>query len=326
MDDTQKLDTPFLPTSPQTPKKVAVLMSSVAPKKKWRSSIIRSNETGIRNTKKPVLDQLFEVKSRGLEIEEKPGKRKIKSLVYTILNPRSRQLPAVCFKWFISNIIVIDFIFFVISTEPAYRDKQYDIFRIEEIITSSIFLGEYLARLYTITENKKYGDLGPFWGRLSFAIKFSSLVDLFATLPCFLELSTGWELPTLTYLRTFRLLRILKASGFVQATDAVWRVIYYNRAILWVAVFVGLFMILTTSTLMYYLRPRNNYKSDGKFHTARSLFFNCPKAVAAWISHGIPLQPIPLVFSSSNPPSFDLIIVTLAKNSSQFCRRCIYRR
>ena len=95
MDDTQKLDTPFLPTSPQTPKKVAVLMSSVAPKKKWRSSIIRSNETGIRNTKKPVLDQLFEVKSRGLEIEEKPGKRKIKSLVYTILNPRSRQLPAV---------------------------------------------------------------------------------------------------------------------------------------------------------------------------------------------------------------------------------------
>jgi hypothetical protein len=312
MDDTQKLHTPFLPTSPQTPKKVAVLKPSVEPKKKWRSSIIRSKDTGIRNTKKPVLDQLFEVKSRGLEIE-KPGKRKIKSLVYTILNPRSRQLPAICFKWFISSIIVVDFIFFVISTEPAYRDKQYDIFRIEEIITSSIFLGEYLARLYTITENKKYGDLGPFWGRLSFAIKFSSLVDLFATLPCFLELSTGWELPTLTYLRTFRLLRILKASGFVQATDAVWRVIYYNRAILWVAVFVGLFMILTTSTLMFYLRPGKNYKSDGKFHTARSVFLSGPKAVAALISHGIPLQPISLVLSSSNFPLLDVIIVTFCE-------------
>lgn len=131
-----------------------------------------------------------------------------------------------------------------------------------EGVTSSIFLLEYLARLYTITESKKYGSHGPVMGRLYFMGQLASIVDLLATLPFFLELVTGWELPQLTYLRTFRLLRILKTNGFVRAMDAVWRVMYYNRQIMFLSVFVGLFMILTTSILMFYLRPRSNVQSD----------------------------------------------------------------
>lgn len=66
---------------------------------------------------------------------------------------------------------------------------------------------EYIARLYTCLENKKYGKLGEFWGRILFVATFASFVDLAATLPFFIEQLSGWELPTLTYLRAFRLLR-----------------------------------------------------------------------------------------------------------------------
>ena len=219
----------------------------------------------------PVLDKLFSsgrnlVENATVQEHGSRGRKRllIKSYLYMLLNPRSRQLPAVYFKWFISFVIVVDFIVFVISTEPIYRQQRRnaEIFQAVEGVTSSIFLLEYLARLYTTTESKKYGPHGPVMGRLYSMLQYGSVVDLFATLPFFLELSTGWELPQLTYLRTFRLLRILKANGFVQATDAVWRVLYYNRQIMYMSVFVGLFMILTTSILMFYLRPRKNVQTD----------------------------------------------------------------
>ena len=242
----------------------------------------RLSMSASRSSKKPVLDKLF-IKSRGLPPpsisgSKKPsGRRKIKSTLYTVLNPRSRQMPAVVFKFFISNVIVLDFIFFVLSTEPTIKSNEtyVALFEICEGVTSTIFLLEYLARMYTITENQKYSHYGPFWGRMHHATTMASLIDLFATLPWFIEvLSRDYlELPKLSYLRIFRLLRILKTNGFVQAVDAVWRVIYYNRQIMYMSMFVGLFMILTTSILMYYLRPRNDYNKTDEFDSILSTMY-----------------------------------------------------
>jgi hypothetical protein len=71
------------------------------------------------------------------------------------------------------------------------------------------------------------------------------------------EMTTGWDLPTLIFLRVFRLLRILKTQGYVRAIDAVYRVIYYNREILHVALLVCCFLVLLTSVLLYFFRPDN---------------------------------------------------------------------
>jgi hypothetical protein len=273
------------PSSPRrTPKKVSVLMTSPDPVKKTENLEGKEEEENISNIAfdklsmaadlmrpnthagGPVLDKLFATTRLRRAVEATKGRRRtiIKSYLYTLLNPRSRQWPAVCFKWLISVVIIVDFVVFIISTEPIYRQqgRNADLFQTAEGITSSVFLLEYLARLYTITESKKYGPHGSIIGRLYFMIQVPSLIDLLATLPFFLKLGTDWDLPTLTFLRAFRLLRILKTSGFVQATNAVWRVIYYNRQIMYMSIFVGLFMILTTSILMFYLRPRNHLKLD----------------------------------------------------------------
>lgn len=142
------------------------------------------------------------------------------------------------------------------STEPMYQKDLPPLFGIEEAVTSYIFLFEYVARLATITENHRYK--GEVVGRLKYIVTFSALIDLFATMPYFVEEFTGHELPQLTYLRTFRLFRILKTNGFMKAGDAVRRVLYYNRQIMTLSVFVGLYMVLITSLLMYQLRPRNS--------------------------------------------------------------------
>jgi hypothetical protein len=220
-----------------------------------------------RGGSKPVLDQLFTVQARDLSsfVAETPSERlRPKSRIFSLLNPRSRQWQAVWFKYFISSVILADLIIFVLSTEPNLSDEQKALCHTWEGVTSTIFLIEYLARIYTVIEAKKYGEFGPFWGRVHYATTMASIVDALAILPFFLEIVTGWNLPTLTFLRTFRLLRILKTNGMVRATDAVYRVIYYNRQILYVALFVCIFMILVTSVLMYYLRPRNHQNSQGK--------------------------------------------------------------
>jgi hypothetical protein len=229
-----------------------------------------------RGGSKPVLDQLFTVQSRDLSsfIEDTPPERlRPKSLLFTLLNPRSRQWQAVWFKYFISTVILADLIIFVLSTEPNLSDEKKALCHNWEGVTSTIFLIEYLARIYAVIEAKKYGEFGPFWGRVHYATTMASIVDALAIFPFFLELVTGWNLPTLTFLRTFRLFRILKTNGMVRATDAVYRVIYYNRQILYVALFVCIFMILVTSVLMYYLRPRNQENSQGKNATCLNTIF-----------------------------------------------------
>lgn len=148
------------------------------------------------------------------------------------------------------------------STEPDLSPAQKQFFQRWEGVTSTIFLLEYLLRLLVVTEARKYRSQGWFWGRVKYARTPSAIIDFVAMFPFFLELCTGWDLPTLTYLRSFRLLRILKTSGFTDATRAVYRVIYYNRQILYVALLICIGLVILTAVLMYYLRPQNDSGSD----------------------------------------------------------------
>ena len=259
---------PLLPSPAQLVSKDTTTSSKGVSFRAARAERTASRRTLLtRGGSKPVLDQLFTVQSRDFSsfLDEAPSKRlRPKTFLFTLLNPRSRQWQAVWFKYFISTVILVDLIIFVLSTEPNLSDDQKTLCHTWEGVTSTIFLIEFLARIYAVIEARKYGEFGPFWGRVHYATTMASIVDALAILPFFLELVTGWSLPTLTFLRVFRLLRILKTNGMVRATDAVYRVIYYNRQILYVALFVCIFMILVTSVLMYYLRPRNHQNSQGK--------------------------------------------------------------
>jgi len=174
-----------------------------------------------------------------------------------MLNPHSRRWPAQIYKLFISAIILTDLLLFILSTEPQLAQQHAQVFHLTEGIASCIFLVEYIARLMVCVEGKRYRNMSALQARLHYAMTWPALIDLFSSLPFFLELPTGLQLPNLTYLRFFRLFRILKTEGSIRALDAVYRVIYYNREILYVALLICLLLILLTAVLLYYLRPSN---------------------------------------------------------------------
>jgi voltage-gated potassium channel len=184
--------------------------------------------------------------------------RQKKSFIYTMLNPRSIAWQAITFKWFITFVIAMDVIAYIVSTEPNLTIQQRGLSTSWEAVTSSIFLIEYVLRLWTVTESYKYGTKGWCMGRFQYAITSPAIIDLVATLPYFVEWYTGWKLPTLTYIRAFRLLRILKTQGFTDATKSVCRVLYYNSEILIVSVWIGLGLVLFTAVLMYNFRPNSH--------------------------------------------------------------------
>ena len=82
--------------------------------------------------------------------KEVQGGKHVHSAVYNYLNPKSHSSSAVCFQQFITLVIIIDVVFYIISTEPKFEGMP--MFYYAECVTSTIFLVEYLSRLYVCTE------------------------------------------------------------------------------------------------------------------------------------------------------------------------------
>jgi voltage-gated potassium channel len=243
--------------------------AGMAPKipKAMKEPLVVTEPKKTRSTRpRPGVKRSSAVFRRVFESQPPPSERSILSKktshsgLYIMLNPRSNQKIAVTFKAFIVSVISVDLVFFILSTEPNFRGNM--IFLYAEGVTSSIFLLEYIARLIVVSESRTYADMGPIIGRLAYSVTSAAVIDALATFPFFIELATGLNLPTMTYLRVFRLLRILKTQAYARAFDALWRVFFYNREILQVAGWVCLFLILFTAVLMYYLRPPGEAGED----------------------------------------------------------------
>lgn len=200
-----------------------------------------------------VLEKVFDLSNS--EIEE--DLRHEHSSIYLLLHPRCKNWEARIFKKFMTCVTLFDLFTFILSTEQALYESNMLVFHILEGVAASIFLVEYLTRLIIITENTRYGNMGPFRGRLKWMTTFPAMVDLLATLPFFINIATHWKVPILSYTRIFRVMRLLKTDGYRRAFGACYRVIYYNREILYVAVLVCFFLVLLSSVLLYYCRPRD---------------------------------------------------------------------
>ena len=153
---------------------------------------------------------------------------------------------------------------FVISTVPNIGNETlfYDI----ELVTSCVFLVEYILRILVAPEDPKYSDWSCTMARLHYLLTWQALVDAAATFPFFIEAILGYNMPTLTWLRLLRIFRILKTEKAARALSSIYRVLWYNGEILSVGVLVGMLLNFFTALLLYYLRPSDD-DDDGQFES-----------------------------------------------------------
>ena len=133
-----------------------------------------------------------------------------------------------------------DAIFFGNYADNAIAGLGIGATSIVEIFVVAVFTIDYVLRFYTadLIDPKYKG----FVGRLRFIPSFFSMVDLASTVPFYVDafLLPNTDLAASTFLRMFRLLRMMKVEGrFDLALILIDDVLYAQRGVLGTALFLG---------------------------------------------------------------------------------------
>jgi len=119
-------------------------------------------------------------------------------------------------------------------------------FIILDAIAVSIFTLEYCLRMYCCVEEPGYQRAVS--GRLKMANSTSSIIDLLAIAPFFLEVFLH-HLVDLRFMRVFRLLRLLKLSRYTGATQSLSKVIAREWPVMAASTFIMLLLVVMTASL-----------------------------------------------------------------------------
>ena len=152
------------------------------------------------------------------------------------------------FDLFIAFWVVISVIAVVLESVHSISYILHLEFIILDMIAVMIFTIEYCMRLYCCVEEP--GFQRAFAGRVKQAKTFSSVIDLLAIAPFFLE-ALLHHLLDLRFLRVFRLLRLLKLTRYTSATNTLTKVIVREWPVMGASAFIMLLMVVLTASLGY---------------------------------------------------------------------------
>ena len=121
-------------------------------------------------------------------------------------------------------------------------------FIVLDAIAVGIFTLEYCLRMYCCVEEPGYKRAVT--GRLKMAKSTSSIIDILAIAPFFLEVFLH-HLIDLRFMRVFRLLRLLKLSRYTGATQSLSKVIAREWPVMAASAFIMLLLVVMTASLGY---------------------------------------------------------------------------
>jgi len=154
------------------------------------------------------------------------------------------------FELLLIAIIVLNIIAIVCESIKDFHQQYAHFFHKFELFSVIFFTLEYLCRVYSIVENKRYGH--PITGRLKFMGTPMAVIDLMAFVPFYLTF-----LPLdLRFLRIFRLMglfRMFKVARYMHALSMFKKVLYDRREQLVLSIIFILFILVIISTTMYYV-------------------------------------------------------------------------
>jgi voltage-gated potassium channel len=180
-----------------------------------------------------------------LEGQEKAEENK-ETKVYALWGKR--------FDSFMLSLIFLNSVAVILETVDEIIKPASLFFEIFEDISLTIFILEYLARIWCITTDPKYKHF--FLGRLKYAFKFTSLIDLVAFLPSLVPLIYHWDLRSLRTFRLIRLFRLLKLWRHSASLRLLVKIILNKKEDLQVIFFTIILLLIVSATLMYMIENK----------------------------------------------------------------------
>jgi voltage-gated potassium channel len=157
------------------------------------------------------------------------------------------------FELSILTLIALNVIAMMVETVDEIGGRYAGFFRGFEIFSVAVFTIEYILRLWTCVEEKRYAH--PVLGRIKYALSPAALIDLVAILPFYLPFS-DLDLRFVRILRLMRLFRVLKVGRYSEAIQLVFKVITVKRGEL-LSTFFMLSLVLILSGSLIWVAERD---------------------------------------------------------------------
>ncbi len=135
-----------------------------------------------------------------------------------------------------------------LGTEPELSNQTHRALLIGELVFGTIFLSEYIARVYAAAEAP--GEGAAWSKRWSFMRSWLGLVDFIVVVATLAPLIAG-DAAVLRVLRLFRVIAVMKFGRFNQAIQSVWRAIADRGDDLIVTAALAFVFVLTGATLLH---------------------------------------------------------------------------
>ncbi len=187
---------------------------------------------------------------------------RLRRWLYTVLEAGGSTPIAYAFDQFMVLLIIFNVLAVILESVPSYRDAFSDEFLAFDIVSIGIFTIEYLTRLWVSIEIPAIRQRGALAGRVTFASRFSMIIDFLAVGPTYLAI---FFMPgaDLRILRVFRLMRFLKLVRYSPAMVTLGRALYEERRALIGAFILMMGMAVFAGAVMYEIEGTVQPKTFG---------------------------------------------------------------
>ncbi|NOU36871.1 MAG: ion transporter [Kiritimatiellaceae bacterium] len=147
----------------------------------------------------------------------------------------------------ILSLIFLNVLAVIAGSVQSIQDRWGIFLNIFEVFSVSIFTMEYIARLWSCTADHRFS--GHIFGRIRFALRAMSIVDLLSILPFYLPF-LGIDLRTLRVLRLFRILRVAKIGHYYSSLNLIRHVLRSKKEeLVLTSVLMGILLVVASSLL-----------------------------------------------------------------------------
>ena len=113
---------------------------------------------------------------------------RLRHRLYTVLEAGGSTPVAAAFDQFMVLLIIFNVLAVILESVQSYHDAYAAEFLVFDIVSIAIFTVEYVLRLWVSIEIPAIRQRGPVMGRITFASRFSMIIDFLAFGPTFLAI------------------------------------------------------------------------------------------------------------------------------------------